>query len=280
MDKLGPFDLSFVAVGPQRTGTTWVYEMLLQHPALCLPEMVKETMFFGRRYDRGLDWYSTYFEHCGNHQLCGEVAPTYFDVPEIPERIYQIAPDCVIFINLRHPVERAFSLYLHHLRKGRVSSSFREAIEEKPRIITAGHYATHIPRWQSMFGENQVHFLFLSDIKNRPQVVLNEICARLEVDPLNQPSRVQKKVNAASIPRSRWLARCASALATLLHSFGLHWIVEGGKKLGLKEIAYTGGEEDMPELSVKDRKQAIQVYEEDIAFVERLTGKDLSDWYK
>lgn len=38
-------DIDFVAVGPQRTGTTWPYEILQHHPELYLPDAVKETVF-------------------------------------------------------------------------------------------------------------------------------------------------------------------------------------------------------------------------------------------
>jgi hypothetical protein len=273
-------EVDFVAVGPQRTGTTWLYEVLQQHSALYLPEAVKETMFFDRHYGRGVDWYASYFEGSREGQLCGEIAPTYFDDPDVPQRIYQLAPNCDIIISLRHPAERAFSLFIHHLRKGRVPRDFWLAIEQKPKVVNAGRYAAHIPRWQSTFGQDQVHILFLEDIRSDPQVVINDVCDWLDVESFSQPDRANEKVNAASMPKSRWFARGASSLTTLLHSCGLHRVVEVGKKFGLRELVYTGGEEDMPELSAEDRKQLIQIYEEDIAFVEKRTGRDLSAWRK
>jgi hypothetical protein len=136
--------------------------------------------------------------------------------------VYQAAPDCDILISLYHPAERAFSLYLHHLRKGRVTGSFREAIEQRPRILESGRYATHIPRWRSRFGRAQVHLLFRQDIKERPQEVLDQICMWLGVDRMRRPSQADRKVNAASMPRSMWLARIASRLTVMLHSAGLH----------------------------------------------------------
>jgi len=272
------FVLDFLCVGPQRTGTTWLYKVLQQHSALYLPESVKETMFFDRYYERGADWYASYFENSQAEQLCGEIAPTYFDNSDVPQRIHQFAPHPDIFISLRHPAERAFSLFIHHLRKGRVPRDFWLAVEQKPRVLSAGRYATHIPRWQSTFGKDQVHVLFLDDIRSDPQAVINQVCEWLGVESISQPDSANEKVNAASMPQSRWIARGAAFLTTLLHSCGLHRIVEFGKKLGLRELAYTGGEADMPELSVEERKQLIQTYEEDIAFVEELTGRDLSDW--
>ena len=275
------FSVDFLGVGPQKTGTTWLHEMLKQHPKLFLPQAVKETMFFDRRYDRGSNWYVRYFEDSRDDQLCGEVAPTYFDEPNVPERVHKVAPECDIIISLRHPAERAFSLFIHHLRKGRVPKDFWKAVERKPRIISAGHYATHIPRWRSVFGDDQVHLLFLNDIKSNPRAVLLHVCDWLDVESMQRiPAHTYEKVNAASMPRFQWLARGAAFLTTALHKYGLHRVVEFGKKLGLKKLAYTGGEDDMPELSVNDRRQVIRMYEEDIAFVEDLTDRDLARWFE
>lgn len=272
----GPID--FIAVGPQRTGTTWLYERLQRHTALYLPGAVKETMFFDRRYERGLEWYRRYFAPSENDQLRGEVAPTYFDVPEVPERVHDVAPNCDIIISLRHPAERAFSLYLHHLRKGRVRGSFRDAIEKKGRILTAGRYATHIPRWRSTFGPNQVHFLFLHDIRSRPQYALDQVCQWLGVKPMTTSREANEKVNKASMPRFPQLAKGAARLTRMLHSYGLHHLVGFGKKIGLRDMLYTGGEEDMPELTDADREFLIREYEDDIAYVENVTGRNLPEW--
>ncbi len=271
-------NIDFLCVGPQKTGTTWLYEMLLQHTSLILPSGVKETMFFDRRYDRGVEWYESYFDRRSAGDLCGEVAPTYFDVVEVPSRVYEMSPACDIFINLRHPAERAFSLYLHHLRKGRVAGSFWEAVEQKPRILSAGKYSTHIPRWETTFGEDQLHFLFLHDIKNNPKCVLGNICQTLELNNFEHPNRSEQKVNTASMPRSQLLARGAAMLTTFFHSCGLHSIVEVGKSLGLREFVFKGGEDSMPELSTEDRKRLLERYKEDVKFVRSITGETLSHW--
>lgn len=269
---------AFLAVGPQRTGTTWLYKMLRQHNQLHLPEGVKETMFFDRRYERGFDWYARYFKTSQEDQQCGEIAPTYFDEPDVPKCLYRVNPRCDIIISLRHPAERAFSLYLHHLRKGRVPASFERAVEKKPRIVSAGYYATHIPRWQSIFGEEQICFLFLEEIKSKPEEVLDRVCQHLGINPLEKTDRLDERVNSATMPHSRLLARIASFLATTAHSSGFHWVVEMGKRLGLREAVYSGGEEKMPVLSDEVRRQLIREYEKDIKYVENITGEELAHW--
>lgn len=275
---MASFDLDFVCVGPQRTGTTWVYEMLRQHPDLCLPKAVKETMYFDQHYEQGLEWYSQYFGHARPGQLHGEVAPTYFDAPKVPQRILDVSPDCRILITLRDPVERARSLFLHHLKKGRVSRNFWDAAERVPRIIEAGRYARYIPRWRSRFGSEQVTLLFLDDIKKKPKEVLRLIQATLGVRRADPPENQNERFNGASLPRFTTLARGIAFLTTKLHEYGFHNVVRSVKKTGAKSLVYSGGEERMPTLSASVRENLVNEYERDIRFVEEESGRDLSRW--
>lgn len=275
---MASFDLDFVCVGPQRTGTTWMYKMLQQHPDLCLPDTVKETMFFDRYYERGVEWYSQYFRHARPDQLCGEVAPTYFGHARVPERIRGVSSNCTILVTLRNPVERAWSLFLHHLKKGRVTKDFWEATERFPEIIEAGKYARHIPRWRSTFGSEQVLLAFLEDIRTDPKKVLHLVQTKLGVEPMKPPENRNDDFNSTSFPRFPVLARGVAFLASKLHEYGFHEVVRVAKKTGMKSFVYAGGAERMPKRSASTRQALLDEYEEDIRFVEKETGRDLSGW--
>jgi len=99
----------------------------------------------------------------------------------------------------------------------------------------------------------------------------------LGVGHMGPPDRTSEKVNEASMPRFPCLARGAALLTTTFHKYGLHKAVAFGKKLGLKKT-HTGGEDDVPELSANDREQLIRTYNEDVVYVEELTGRDLAHW--
>lgn len=270
------FSLDFVCVGPQRTGTSWLHQILKHHPQLCLPQDVKETMFFDQHYEQGVSWYAEYFSHCQQDQQCGEVAPTYFDIATVPTRIQQVNPNCKILINLRNPVNRAMSGYHHHLGKGRVRGSFSEAVLQMPRIVEAGRYAQHVSRWLDTFGSKQVTFALLDDIESRPEIVLKQIYQFLDVSEIPMPQVGKEKFGTATMPKFPQLAKIAAQSATWLRNKRLHKFAELGKTLGLKKI-YTGGKQ-LPELSRSEQQKLIEEYEEDIAFIEKLIGRDLSAW--
>ena len=106
----------FIAVGPARTGTTWLHGVLFQR--VSLPKGTKETRYFDSFYDKGIDWYRAYFSDCPADRPVGEVAPTYFQKPEVRERIARDVPGCRIICTLRDPVARAYSLYRVFVREG------------------------------------------------------------------------------------------------------------------------------------------------------------------
>ncbi|GAA5521912.1 sulfotransferase domain-containing protein [Aliifodinibius salicampi] len=270
--------IDFVFIGPQRTGTTWVYKQLKKHQELCFPKNVKETMFFDQHYEKGLEWYYWHFRHKSDKQLLGEIAPTYFDEEKVPERIHSVNVDCKIFITLRNPISRAQSLFHHHLRKGRVDRDFSSSIEDIPRIISAGKYSKHIPRWMNQFGKNDVHVLLLDDIKNEPKDTLRKITNLLDIPTISLDNGIDNKVNPATMPENITIAKYGAILATFLRSKRLHKVVEFGKRLGLKSI-FSGREDELPELSEDNKQELLDYYKEDIQFVENLTGRDLGHWY-
>ena len=271
------FQLSFLAVGPGRSGTTWLHEALRHHPGLCLPMNVKETMFFDRHHDKGLSWYADHFRNREEDQICGEVGPTYFPVPEAPERIKEVSPGCRIIITIRDPVSRTLSGYRHHLSKGRVSGSLTDAVRKMPSILDSAKFSLHIPRWLDAFGEDAVTFALLDDIQARPAHVLRSIYQFLDVDDVAPPPGTYDRVGVASMSRHRNVARAATALADWLRSRRLYRVVEFGKALGLKRV-YRGREGNMPGLTEAALAELLAEFEPDMQYVEKLLDRDLSAW--
>ena len=273
--------LDFVAVGPQKTGTTWLYEVLKNHPKIAFPNDVKETMFFDLNYDKGAQWYISHFLNDDANKICGEIGPSYFDVEYIPERIYSFNPNCKIIITLRDPISRALSLYRHHWARGRVKGSFQEAVEQMPRILTAGDYAQHIPRWLDLFGEENILILFFDDLTVNPQQIVDDVCSFLEIDKKVVISgKKTRKVNAAKSYRLRWLASWSTSLSLKLHSLRLHKLINIFKALGLKSLVYkqSGENLNLPYMTFEEKCWVLDKSLAGIEYIECLTGRELASW--
>jgi hypothetical protein len=177
---------------------------------------------------------------------------------------------------LRNPAKRAESLFLHHLRKGRVSANFSEAIRQFPRIKESGKYRTHLSRWFQYFHTEQIKITLTEDMAQNPEKVLLELYEFLSVDQSSLPENLHQKVNTAGMPKHPWLAKYAARAVAMLNDNKMHKIVDLGKSLGLKKI-YSGSEK-IPFVSTEEKKKLLLYYEKDIQFVEELLQRKLDFW--
>lgn len=129
---------SVLIIGAQKSGTTSLFNYLVQHPDVRSPSG-KEIHYFDLHYARGIKWYRGCFPY--THQLRRgsmtlDASPYYLVHPQVPPRVAQLLPQVKLVALLRNPVDRALSHYQHELRAGRESLSFAEAIErESERLV-------------------------------------------------------------------------------------------------------------------------------------------------
>jgi hypothetical protein len=271
------FDLTFVGVGPQRTASTWLYEMLRLHPSVVFPKGVKETQFFDRHFHKGFSWYEAHFAGgVAGSQIRGEISPTYFDDEAARERLRSAFPNLKVIVSLRNPVERAFSLYRLERMKGRVAGDFREATARNSRIITSGHYAEHCPKWERDFGSDRVLYLLQEEIRSNPQEALDRVYDFLGIPRVALPATAGDNFSATHVPRYPVLARVMSEAARFLRRFRLHWLVNLGKKAGFRK-AFQGGQ-GADQLTPELRNELGKIFEQDIRWVERKLGRELPEW--
>jgi len=265
-----------VGVGPQRTGSTWLYECLLRRPELCFPRGVKETHFLDEQFARGWAWYEAHFAHRRPGQRGMEITATYFDVRAAAERLYVHAPDCRVVVTLRDPAERTFSLWLHERKKGRVRGGFAEALREQPRLLDASRYRAHLAQWRVLFGADRVLVILLEDIAAAPAETLGRVHAFLDLPATPTPAVAFERVNRATLPAHPALARLATVGAARLRGRRLYGPIELAKRLGLKRVYAGAGA--VPVLDAETRRALVAELEPDIAYVERLLDRPLPAW--
>ena len=134
----------YLIAGGQRCGTTSLQKYLIQHPDVVPPGVLKGIHYFDTNYDKGLAWYQSHFplERVrrrriaeGRVALTGEASPYYMFHPDIPRRIAAAVPNAKVIVLVRDPVDRAYSHYLHEVRRGFEDESFERALDlEETRL--------------------------------------------------------------------------------------------------------------------------------------------------
>ncbi len=104
----------FLIIGVGRSGTSSLYQTLLQHPQIARP-YVKELKFFNRHYPLGMRWYRSMLmrDHLrrGAPAITFEATANYFSQVACAARIARWLPDTKLVLLWRNPADRAISSY-------------------------------------------------------------------------------------------------------------------------------------------------------------------------
>ncbi len=210
----------FLIVGAQKCGTTWLWEMLRQHPGTDLPKK-KEPHFFSKsyKYKAGMDSYYDIFKEIDPTKVTGEASTSYLydkvrmnvhlelkhvkideSLPTIPELITRELPDIMIFILLRDPVERAISAHYHNIRACIYSPllTLRETVDQYPNrlIVEFGQYLQYIKLWMQFVPSERLRiYIFEEDVVASPIETIKNAYRFLSLDTNFKPDNLNKPIH-------------------------------------------------------------------------------------
>lgn len=267
---------TFLGIGPGKSGTTWTYRALRAHPEVYMSP-VKETLYFTREYDRGREWYHSFFEDAGEYRASGEVSQTYIYSEDAPGRIRDYRPQMQLIVTPRDPVDRAFSHYLWHVRNGELQDSFEEALEERPYLFWRGFYGQYLSRWLQVFPREQLLVLPFWKLKEDNRAFARRIFEFIGVDPDFWPEEGVDRALSAAAPRSRWLARTLKAGSRMTRRAGLPMLVQRMKENPLVQLLWKPySDDEKPEVKPETRTRLLRAVRDDIHRLTALTGIDFA----
>jgi hypothetical protein len=268
----------FIGVGPPRTATTWLHEVLAGHVGLPLDR--KETDFFSRRYDMGLDWYLDYFRRCDPNLPMGEISPMYFMSGEARERIARHISGCRIICSFRDPVARVHSQWRLMVRNAWTKVELAEAVEKHRELRESSRYGHYLGEWIRTFGAGNVLVLFHEDLERDAQAFVDSVCRFIGIEnvPVGDSPVARTRVHPVDVrPKNRRLARHARNLMAFLNDRRYHRLATSFRQSALWHFAAERGEpfapvDDATDAALRER------FRPEIEELERLTGRDLSVW--
>ncbi|MBI4698002.1 MAG: sulfotransferase [Nitrospirae bacterium] len=195
---------NFIVIGSMKSGTTTLCHLIGQHPDVFMSEP-KEVEFFCKDeiYEKGWDWYMSLFDGAKNKPAIGEGSTSYTKAPlfpKVPERIARHLPDIRLIYIVRHPLERIESHWMHRVRHGDVRT-FRKMLREYPNLIDTSRYWSQIQLYRKYFRDDQILVLFFEDLKKKPEMVLKQCFAFLNVNPGVRLANPAERRNVA--PKTR-----------------------------------------------------------------------------
>jgi hypothetical protein len=203
-------------IGAQRSGTTYLYRILDEHPQVAMARPARpEPKFFldPQQWQRGIDWYrQTYFSG-RTAAVLGEKSTSYMESPDAAARAGQMLGSAQIIAVLRDPVARAVSNWRFSSASGLETRPLDVALAENLRApqpwdptktsvspfayLERGRYVDHLAAWAEHFGQ-QLHVLFTDEVTDPagPATVYR----LLGVDAGYRPAVAGTTVNAAEHP--------------------------------------------------------------------------------
>lgn len=215
----------FIFIGPQKTGTTTIFELLKfdvgkgekeQYTLTKSGSTKKEIMRIENQ----------------NQNPAYIVEPSYYSSQtalincEILSKKY----DLHIVHSNRDPLERAKSHYLHHFLRGRINN-IDDALINYPEIFESSKYRKYNPLWKT-----SVKNFHTVDING--SIPLRTQLEQLGVKCIGEASRLNERIN----PRSRLVAKFFSNLSRLVRILNLEKFVPSYIRVSLRGLVMTGGE--------------------------------------
>jgi hypothetical protein len=241
-----PCKPTFINIGPGRCATSWLFEVLLEHPQILMAN-IKETDFFNVNYHLGNTWYESHFPSHSDPQksAVGEISNNYYLDPIVATRIRDYNPDIKIILNLRNPFELLTSFYTFGIRRGLKLDSLNQSLSIPiGQIMGSGfdHRFKHknltysdcvslldsvlLAKCMTPFIETfetaQIYIFIYERLLSEPTQVIWELYNFLGVDTNFNPSVSGKIVNASIQPKSKLIARFFSKASYLLRRYGAH----------------------------------------------------------
>jgi len=210
---------NFICLGAAKSGTTTLHDILRQHPEIYVPAF-KEPHFFDipENYKNGIDWYQKNYFKNANKKVIAEFTPSYFFDKEVPERIFNnLGPEVKFVVLLRHPVDRAYSHYLHSKRDEHEELDFVESLnQEEDRLsryienkdylsylrnsyISQGLYGDMVERYLKYFKlENFMFIHFEKEFLLKRDKTIHRVLNFLDID-----SQIELQTDLKSNPSSK-----------------------------------------------------------------------------
>lgn len=289
-------NIDFIGIGAPRSGSTWIYKCLKEHPEVCMSEP-KETNFFMGKDITNLDLYFENFSHCPDSaRIRGEFSPRYIFDPRALENIKKFLPDTKIIISLRNPITRIESRINYSKAKGVFSDRKKSAgdiLDEKLYLIKRNEYFRLLKPVFDMFPPQNILVMLYEDLVNKPEAFIKDIYSFLDIDTEYTPSRIQKPANRArdkkllSTTTQNFLRKLkySGAQSTvwqrnkkLLKKIKVHQLVNIPMRANEKIGSILKNDQEQLTFTESERKKIRTLLEKDIQKLEHHLGRSLDVW--
>lgn len=267
----------FIIIGAVKGATTWSARALARHPSVFIPG--PEPHYFSSEFEKGREWYLGLFADAPAGAVIGEKSADYLAHPEAAARMAAFVPDARLIVQLRNPVERAYSDYCMLFRRGTVRDdpaayfSPKRSAGESDRFLNGGLYADHLRRFYDRFSRKQMLVVLFDEIVATPTPAFNRILAHVGL-PADAAEVSAERENDSAAPLLPLALRNAfKPFKKVVRPLRGNPAFEAVRGVFAREVVY-------PQMDERTRAFLNDFYRKDVEALERMIGRDLGHWRK
>ncbi len=217
---------AWIGIGAQRSGTTWLTDLLTQHPGVGLGANGKKEQQLLHKVADGRVEPAEYLDQFPQDALArGEWSPQYLRHASTPATAAKLVPDSLLLVLLRDPVARfksAMSLALTREQQKRRSDPAKRTVQlawpyPVPMMVQTwtGFYADQLAAWAQACGRERMLVLVHEQARLDPQATANRVWSRLGLDPVPLGTEVTEKSHSSSKVTWEWTPGLEASLAAM-----------------------------------------------------------------
>lgn len=281
-------------VGAPKCGTTSLQYYLGQHPEIFAPEFKEphyHTVAKKGLPTWGVQTQQQYFDiyrDARPNQMLLDASAWNLYIAEAAEFIKETSPDAYILISLRHPVDRAYSHFMHMVQRGwEKYYRFQEAIRYEPQrvaegafwdfhYLSVGFYASQVQRYLNLFSQEKIKIIFFEEWTRNIDTTMQDIYKFLGVNSASWQSTSVRK-NVTELSYDQILRMRLQRVKPLKNALGL--ILPDTAKQKVMRLLKTRSGRTLPQINPEVHTLLCQTYKNDIERLETLLGYRVAVWH-
>lgn len=274
-----------IGIGFRRCASSWLHSCLNEHHEV--GKTAGGNHYFSENLERGIGWYQEQLAPHADCRVLVDFSVSYSypeNIDAVVGQLPMIQPIPKLFALMRHPVERAFSDYRRSLFREELppGTTFEQALELEPTYLSRGCYGRILRRFCEVVDQDQIGFFFYDDVQSQPHQFWRSFCEFIGISADLSPSMLQTPAGHLATPRNAlmhsFIRRANRILTTTANSVGLGANLLALKKSSVWRKAVTFSMKQDEEIAPATRRRLLTYFEEDIALLAEMSGRDLGGW--
>jgi hypothetical protein len=226
--------LNFVVAGIPKSGTTYAYQLLKEHPDVSVTSSKDGIQggYFRINTPEKIKRLIEKLSFANEKKIAGEFREGYYTESSVlAPKITEYNPEMKIIICARNPYERAYSAYKHISLLKNPAEDFLENEAAYNYILKKGYFYKYLKPFFDSFPSPQILLLDFEELKNNSSEYRKKLYNFLEVDSAFVPSTEGKQLNDTRFKGTLIGRFIHNTLMPILDNLGLGRIIRSSNSV-------------------------------------------------